>query len=237
MDMAAIKEFFITRLKQVGYSVEISNQIFINFKVNYLSGRITIRSANIKKFEVLVYGNAEDLSEKAFTSYSKRCSLRYVSGRFKKNQQGVEDALKWVALANKSFNHLRERLNMVESQPEPLTFTADQHICESGSMRHGVVLKAKTIGLAGLSDRQIIGIHNPDGKPLFLVSVDPIVHQEILIVTDGTVWYPLEEIEGTLKVYYSHKSVEVMRNMTQTDRELIQASIRWFLNEHRIYEN
>lgn len=236
LDMLQIKTLLSDSLKQLGYYVSHKNTTNLVFKFCGMIGDIWIRSANPKKFEVEVISRkSDDFLIPPFKNPSERYRPFYIIQRFHKREDSIKKVLIWLATSVRTFDHLRQLMNLKDTFPEHFGFTAETLRSEEddGLIKyyHGLIESVLVQNIVSVAGHMISGMpYNPSQKPYFLIEISIGTGGLHTIVTDGDIWYPTARVKQDLRIFYS-STVDELRLMNQRDKELISAALQRYVDK------
>lgn len=238
LTMSAVFERMKSRLTGYGFSVHKKhNDVSATLDDEEISFKIG--NANPRRFQVEVEVSHTDLlNERVRKLMTDRGMGRWnskvtIDERFRKSDNGVEDAITWLAGLLHSHKVLRDAIN-----PPPLPQASGFrdgmfHVVEGrhGSVRDGFLYSVTVLGVKSINERNVlIDADRPGADAWFLISgLSQSIHN---FITDGERWYPIKEGQGQngseLRVTVKRSAVESLVHMNQQDKLLIGHALQLY---------
>ncbi len=238
--MQAIRDRLRILMNAIGYNCRIEKFVNFSFTDNgntTLTGHFQIYSANAKRLEVKVVASKEGIlrGTERMEKDSYNDDVRVVSKRFKKSADSAPDIIKWLAHASRHHDHLAERVNTNKELPAPFPFADGEVTDDSYWLYMGCTNGIHVNGVVAIEGHEITDeVRTPDKKTYFYLNLGLRgLSGSHSIITDGQGWYYVTAIGGDRKIvsFAADEKIKKLKTMNQSDRKLIEAAVRQFINQ------
>ena len=226
-------------LQDLGYKTSVYKSVEMRFALgnsNKHSGKIELRSANAKRFEISIIAKEEEFKVDSMQHY-ELTHKHIARKRFGKVAGIVPDVLEWIAGAVTTNGHLDEMLHPDRPLPESYKFAEGTYVHKSNCTYPGMASEASVVDIVTTNGRRIVHtVFEPGSKPYFLMSIAvkrggygnyPTTQK---MVTDGDIWYPVREHGKNHTIFLDDDAIERLATLNQNDRALITAEIRRYID-------
>ena len=247
MAMEQVKSHIKEQLTSLGYYVTAGGRNHKDRMIANMDGsnqmEWTIRSGNLKRFEVEVAARYQD----AFNTGHPHTSTIYndeensewrAIGRFRKEFKGISEFVEWLSQIRKDHQHLLEALHP-DQLPPPNQFAAGRFFDNGDYRQGGWIERAKVSTIVSIRGVDLIDAHDPNSKAWFLVQLQ-LSRGGAFICTDGDVWFPV--VQGKVdnkdrfRVLSRHGMIKILSQMNQRDKELVHDTVQRYIETQIVPE-
>jgi hypothetical protein len=242
LSMAQIHQLLRNEFDKYGYNTSCKG-LLMDFWIGDQRGQFKIESANVKRFEISVFGkgndflipcreNVEQVTGRKHIGSSIRAS-HYACKRFTKREDVMPSVLEWLANSVRHFHHLHELMDPEGDPPNAINFQPEEFITDGYGVRRGMLNRVLVQDVVTLRGKRVIkGACDPKAAPYFLITGDIHGRGREEFITDDRAWMPVITVKGEYRVFYDDRIVNSLAAMNKSDQQLIAEGIRRFVATH-----